>query len=286
LAAVLEKPPGGSFEQWAVALAALDAVAQLDAPIPAEILRPYAARYPVQTSLALAKATGARNAVLLELLSSAKGYPWFAMANLLLEPCASGFAAQLLSPLRLHLTIMVAESASDSGGGFGVGGAVGDGIGQIPAGFPPLAWYRFEGLDGPPQRRGNIVLSSGARSVYYSRVVNTTFQFGISETEITGPSDEDLLKYLQWMFDRYGRPLRVQRLEHIEWRGEADFVRQASALHDRVTFEYRFLLDNLVKAKCLTEEEAGRLAKPNVDVQVEDKRTNRSSTLPPLTFQR
>ena len=286
LAALLEKTqPGGSFEQWAVALAVLDAVAQLDVPIPAEILRPYAARYPVQTSLALAKATGARNAVLLELLSSSQGYPWFAMANLLLEPCASGFAAQILSPLRFSLTITVVESGSnESGFGAGSGGgiSIGDGIGQIPAGFPPLAWYRFEGLDGPPQRRGNIVLSSGPRSVYYSRVVKTTFQFGTSEISTPGPSDEDRLKYLQWMVDRYGRPLPVRRFEHIGWRDEADFVRQASALDHRVTFDYRFLLDGLVKAKCLSKEETGQLATPRVDVRVEDTRANRSSALPRL----
>jgi len=225
----------------------------------------------------------------LELLSSSQGYPWFAMANLLLEPCAAGFAAQILSPLRFSLTILVAESGSkESGFGMGAGGnsaTVGHGIGQIPAGFPPLAWYRFEGFDGPHQRGGNIVLSSGPRSVYYSRVLNTTFQFGTSEVSSSGPSDEDRLKYLQWMSDRNGRPLPVRRFERIEWRGEADFVDQASALHDRVTFEYRSRLAGLVKAKCLSKEEA-ELATPRIDVRVEDTRGNRSVALPRLPFQR
>lgn len=138
----------------------------------------------------------------------------------------------------------------------------------------------------PPQRRGSIVLSSGPRSVYYSRVVNTTFQFGISEVRTSGPSDEDRLKYLQWMSDRYGRPLPVRRLERIEWHGEADFVRQASALYDRVTFEYRLLLDSLAKAKCLSDEERSRLATPRVDVRIEDTRGNQSIALPRLPFQR
>ena len=179
-------------------------------------------------------------------------------------------------------TITVAESGSEEsafGMGGGISAGIGDGIGQIPAGFPPLAWYRFEGFDGPHQRPGNIVLSSGPRSIYYSRVLNTTFQFDFSEISTSGPSDEDRLKYLV-------NVSRIPELERIEWRGEADFVRQASALNDRVTFEYRSLLDGLVKAKCLSKEEAGRLATPRVDVRVEDTRVNRSSALPRLPFQK
>jgi hypothetical protein len=295
LVALLEgSPAAGRPEEWALTLVVLDAVVQLEAAVPAETLKTYAARNPVQTSLALANATGGRHAVVLDLLSSANGDNWFALANLLVEPCAPGFAASLLSPMRFRLTITVAEPGLGLGAqrGSGIGPAgVADGIGQIPAGFPPLAWYRFEGLDGPWQRRGNIVLSSGPRSVYYSRVVHAT-SFWASSTLSGGPSDVDRMLYLGSMLDRggsllpVGTRLPVERFEHIEWRGEADFVRKSSELHDRVLSDYRFIVDNLVKRKCLSGEEASRLAKPSVDVQIEDRREKPSTPLPRLPLER
>ena len=100
----------------AVELAILDALAQLDAHVPVETLRPFLDRWPIPTLILLNNAIGERDALLLERLNATSGFEWQAIANLLLKNKPPGFGVRLLEGLRLRLTVYVTD---DPNRGFG-----------------------------------------------------------------------------------------------------------------------------------------------------------------------
>jgi hypothetical protein len=191
----LAAPPiGENQEPYAVRAALLDSAVQLEAAVPAPVLGSYWQDFPVQSAILFARATGPRDDVLLDLLTPATGFRWFAIANLLARSRQKGFAVKVLPPIHLRLSVTMSERGNAGGLGSGSsGGGVGDGIGINPAGFPPRATYRFESGPWP----GYVVLSTGPHNVYYSRTVSCRWQFGVSEAWRAGPSDWERLRYVQ-----------------------------------------------------------------------------------------
>src|SRR5262245_5327913 len=176
VARVAVPPASSADESYALRSALLDSAVQLDAAVPAQVLQTYWKDFPVQSAILFARATGPRDEVLLDLLSSSGELRWYALANLLLRSRPNGFIQKVLAPMHLQLFVTVSEEGRMGSGGVG-GGGVGDGIGQSPADYPPRATYRLEIGPSP----GCVVLSTGPRTVYYSRSVTYSFQFGVSE---------------------------------------------------------------------------------------------------------
>jgi hypothetical protein len=190
----LAAPPiGENREPYAVRAALLDSAVQLEAAVPAPVLHSYWQDFPVQSAILFARATGPRDDVLLDLLTPATGFRWFAIANLLARSRPKGFAVKVLPSIHLRLSVTVSERGNAGGVEGGSSGGVGDGIGINPAGFPPRATYRFESGPWP----GYVVLSTGPHNVYYSRTVSYEWQFGVSEVSRAGPSDWERLRYVQ-----------------------------------------------------------------------------------------
>lgn len=262
-------------EGWALVDLALDSLIQLKARVPAPLLARYALLRPVQTHVLLSDATG-RLPVLLDLLDGAKGLPWYAAANVLLRDQAPGLASHLLQNVRLQLIISVSEGGNvSSGGGGGVSGGVGDGIGQSAKGFPPHAAYRFETAARP----GFVVLADGPRAVFYSRIIHTDFQYGVSELHSYGPNDDDRLTYLQAMADPFSRPtLRAQTNEVAAWTTPAALLERVAEL--RGDLERRF---DAIRGRV---EELYKIStgssRPTIDVQLVDRRKDRSVPLPAI----
>lgn len=282
LTSVLKSPPTAErLERHTLIASLLDAAVQLNADIAPPVLLRYWIEWPVHTAILMTYAKSPdRDTTLLGLLPLAEGFQWPAAANLLLTTKPAGFAAALLSKLQLNLPIGVAD-VSEQGrmgvvpGGGAPGVAVSDGVGVNPPGFPPFAAYRFE--SGP--HTGHLVLTSGPRTVYYSRAVTYQYQFGISQVF----SSANRLDYLAALAnltnsDTVRRLLRPS--VSVTWRGSDEFMRDLAQARDDVTRNYQQVLSALVRLKHLTDEEAQRFSSPEIRVRLIDIRTDKSEPLP------
>jgi hypothetical protein len=280
----LETPPAADrLERYAMIGAVLDAAAQLNARLPAEVLRSYYQGWPIQTLILFANATESRP-VLLDLLKTASGDRWYALANLLLETQADGFAAELLTKIEFRVRVHV----SDTSNGTGIYAAnpssvgVGDGIGANPPGFPPNAFYRFEAAP----RRGFIVLSTGPRTIYYSRSLYYQAQYPTSYPFRSGPTDAERIEYVIQLVTfptRNGIAVRPAQELTLQWRGSGDLVQQTSRLREDVVRRYEGLVSILLKEGRLSEAEGRALAQPRMNLEVIDERNDRSAPLPSIT---
>jgi hypothetical protein len=279
LRAVLQAPPSGdSVERSAMIAALLDAAMELDARLPAAELTAYWDRWPVHTSALLARADDPAP-VLLDLLRTASGFRWYALANLLAETKTPGFAKQLFASLTVRVSIAVSEQGNTGRVSGGVlGASVGDGVGINLPGYPPIAIYRFE--SGP--RRLERVLSTGPRVLYYSRTVSYAFQFGVSDSSVSGPDDDDRVAYLRTLLPGGAEnPIRAQQFEHVAWRGVDDLMMRVSAIRESVNRRYQQLVTWLVEARQLTQADAQALS-PRIEISVVDLRDDRSQPLPSI----
>ncbi|HKY22070.1 MAG TPA: hypothetical protein VJM31_12715 [Vicinamibacterales bacterium] len=277
LIAALETSAVEGFEQSATIDALLDAAVQLDAKVPASALVRYWERWPVQTSILFAKATNDRDAVILDLLRTASGFRWYALANLLLHSKPPGFAAQLFDKLDFRLTVTVSEEGNKvSGHGAGFSSLeVSDGIGVSPDGYPPTARYRFE--LGP--RAGYIVVSVGPTTVYYTRSVSAAKQFAVSDASIDGPDATERLRYVEALVGRDQMWVRVEESATPPWRGAKDLFEQVAALKGSLRRRYDQQVAVLVRAGLVSKAEAESLSH-TVSVSVFDARDDRSVPLP------
>ena len=290
LTAKLAAPPtGDDREVYAVRAALLDSAVRLDAAVPASVVRSYWNDFPVQSAILFAKATGARDGVLLDLLTSATECRWFALANLLVQwrpsglaVSANGLVLNILTPIHLNLVVTVSEQGNAGSGG-GAGGGVGDGIGINPAGFPPRATYRFE--SGPSA--GVAVLSTGPRVLYYSRTVSYGWQFAVSEVYIGGPTGAERLRYVQAYAFPEHEPLDQvrqlgERYESARWEDDDALRRRIDDLRADMLQHYRDFLATLVARGRLTAADSQSLAQPAIDVRIVDARKDKSRLLPAI----
>src|SRR5262249_11526013 len=113
LMTALQAPPSGTPLERSTAIAALlDAAVELDAHLPADVVQIYWDNWPIHTSLLFAQATGNLDQVVLDLLSKASGFRWYALANVLADAKAPGFAGTLLKGLTVRVRISVSMAAT------------------------------------------------------------------------------------------------------------------------------------------------------------------------------
>jgi hypothetical protein len=274
---IVEEPPAQVDRQRRALLdVVLDALLQLRARLPASLLVRSAVEHPVQSFALLANAKD-REPVLRTLLSQTTGFRWFAAANMLLADRAPSLATHLLQTLHLRLTIWVLDS--EHGGGMGRGNASGasisDGIGQNPRGYPPHAEYRFEMAPSP----GFLVLTTGPRSVFYSRSIITTFQYGTSEVGAVGPTDDDRIAYMRAMIGS-GAPsaVRAENIASVRWSTAESLLQRVQELRRDIELRHQFMEESLRSAYGLSVDAA--TAQRHVEVRLVDERKDRSVALP------
>jgi hypothetical protein len=227
----------------------------------------------------LAHATGDRDATLLELAGTTKGLRWFVVANALLNAKAHGFGASLLKNLRFRVLLTVSEGGNTGTvDGGGAGAMVADGIGANPNGFPPEALYRFELLPA----KGNIVLSTGPRTVYYSRTVEYRAQFGISSFDISGPTDEERFQYVTAMAGSEWQRTSLTRSESIRWQDAPRLIEDVRIARITAQDRYQALVAAMVSRGYLSVEEVASLSKPLIEIKLIDARNDKSIPLPDI----
>jgi hypothetical protein len=295
LIAVLDGLPSGSgHERVYVAAAVLDALAQIHsvpgvAPavaIPSAAVVPYLDRWPIRTLILLGRGGPERDQVVLDLFRSlpltkgaaaeTPGEMWFALANLLVPRSPSGFAASLLHGLRVELLVTVSESGGTSTE-LGSGISHTDGIGQKPPGFPPHAEYHWEWLPA-----GSSLLSTGPRSLYYSRRVTAEAQFPVSYTARLMPTGDDRVAYLSAIAgSEYRSDLGGRMVLGVRWTNGGGYRADVRKKRRAIEREYAGLLARLVSRGRLNADEAARLPLSLTTV-VRDERGDRSRPLPQI----
>jgi hypothetical protein len=279
LTAALGRDLGGDPNtSRAAELAILDALVQLEARLPVEAIGPSLARWPIPTLILLNSALGDREALLLEHFSRTGGFEWRAVANLLLKTKPAGFAFRLLDGLRLNLAIHVTDDPNVLGGGVG-GSCDGPNYAVLVPGFPPLAHYQFV-LAEP----GATILSIGPETVYYVRRLRSPATIlPLDRSNVARADDHDRVKYVNALVRERVEmvPLRHKHTATIRWTDSRALQREISVHRRRVEEHYEHVLSVLKSIQRLSEDESRKLT-PNVTITVEDYRTDKTETLPPI----
>ena len=214
----------------------------------------------------MANATGDRDATLLPLVSSTTAPLWHAVANLLVVSKPPGFAARLLTGLRLTLIVHATANPNSVPSGGLSGGGEHIGPSWLAPGFPPLADYRFS-----IERPGATVLSVGPRRVYYDRRMMKEPVFVHSNYSSTsGPDVSDRVLYLNALVNRQ-HALRERTDRSIVWKSPRDFCQSLAEARGSVESAYRSVIAALVRTGQLTDAESRTFA-PAITVRVKDDR--------------
>jgi hypothetical protein len=265
----------------AAELGILDALVQLDAEVPVDVLRPSLGRWPIPTLILVNNAIGDRDALLLDRFSATSGFEWQAIANLLLKSKPPGFAAKRLDGLGLRVTVSVTDDPSRGRLVAGVLSGVESGPNNVSGvpGFPPLADYQLV-----PARQGATILSVGPRTAYYVRhVQNSAVIPPVVGSRVAGASDADRVEYLNALVrERFGTAaLRDTTSVTVVWTNPQAFRQDISVHRKRVEDLYRQVISLLALSKRLTDHETRGLA-PNITITVEDNRSDKSESLPAI----
>lgn len=279
LVGLLEDPnvAAGGWEESVVRQAALDALIRLDAEVPAEKLLPLYAASADEVVILLARAPKQNERELLSLFNEGVPYVrWAAVGNLLTEARAPGFAARLLSGLKVEASVYVYdwEGERGYGGNSGCGGLCG-GPSPTPEGFPPVGYYSLHASGG----RGSVVLAPGRHTVYYARALQPDTCGGYSDSKLA--RDGRRVEYLAEMLGTTEEDLNldVRPSREVVCTDARQCGRALNALRDELVGAHTKVLARLLEAQLLDPAEAAEL-KPDITLQLNDARDRRKFPLP------
>jgi hypothetical protein len=269
----------GGGEEALVRQAALDALIRLNAEVPAEKLLPLYASSPDEVVILLARAPKQNEQALLSLfVEEIPDVRWAAVGNLLAESRPNGFAARLLSGLKVEANVYVYDGEGDYGHSGGCGGGSGGGCSHFRMSdeLPPVGYYTL-GMDA---LRGAVVFAPGRHTVYYLRSLTQGpcgdgFYGGYVER------DERRVEYLADMLETTTEELGLEAHSfHEVVCKEAQQCRRALAeVRDKIVGGYAEALKRLLAAGLLDPAEAAEL-KPDITLQLNDSRGRRLFSLP------
>ena len=251
---------------------ALDALIQLNAEVPPDLLLLVYERRPAQALVLLSKNREDVEDALLTLMRREGGLPWFAAANLALARKLPRSAFVLLEGMQITATLVVSEDGNNGlGPGSGGGSAGCGGIGRAE-GLPP--WPSFELTSFAAS--GVVVLAAGPTPIYYQRSVSRAGQTpAFRQVTMRGPSTADRLKYLAALagFDASTLPLTGYESYPLAWQGPASVDAEVVRIREDVRRRYALLLKALMEARALAVEDANALQPLPVTVILHDGRT-------------
>jgi hypothetical protein len=246
--------------------AALDALVQLDANSPLDLISAIYQKRSAPALILLTKLGPKADPFLLELAGREKGIYWFAATNMLLAHRTPGTAALLLHNLEITAEIVISDDGVYIGSIETVTGSSGDMFPLSAPGYPPMVCYSLT----PAALAGSIVLATGPETVYYARWLK---RFGSTPTgpqqSIGGPTSEDRLRYIAALIgDSQELPLRATEGRSHKWRSQSALDSEISDLKQDILRRHSKLVQMLVDEKLLTADEAKAAPKPSIKVQV------------------
>ena len=258
------------WRESAVASAALDALIQLQASVPAGWSRTFLEKWPAQTLILLSRAGGDAGPVLLDVARSQRGVRWLAAANLLLTRRTPGFAAHLLDDLEISAWVLITKDQSQLGGMGALDASVGHGgVGRLPD-FPPLANYYLSSS----ANAGGVVLSPGPVTIYYFRDVS---QPGETANPIwhdtTAPRPRHRLQYVSALLaPTGGLGLAEFESRSIVWTNQNALDAEVESLKTEIGRKFSSIVQQLVTRGLMTAEEAKATPPPKIAIQIKDNR--------------
>lgn len=246
---------------------AVDALIELDArPDPTLLLELFKTR-PTQALILLSRLGPAANAPLLDILSRADSYEWFAAANLLSARKAPGFAALILQKVEFVASVQVSVEGNLSQASGGLSGAVGDKAGGLAEGYPPIADYEFRSCGRPDLG----LLAPGPLNVCYERYVSDAGIFpALPSHSRSGPTINDRLNFIRPAV--LNLELNSIEIKSIAFKDDTTTRAEMAQLVEILRRRYRYLLSELVKNGMLTDREAATLSNPVIREEIVDLR--------------
>ncbi len=279
LVSLLEDPnvAAGVWEEAVVRQAALDALIRLDAEVPAEKLLPLYAASADEVVILLARTPKRNERALLSLFNEElPDARWAAVGNLLTETHAQGFAARLLSGLKVEANVYVYDWEGNRGyGGNGGGGGACGGSFHTPQGFPPVGYYVLS----TSVVRGSVVFAPGRHTAYYVRALHPDMCGGHSNGWLA--RDERRVEYLAEMLETTEEELSLEArpFREVVCTDAPQCDRVLAALRDELVGAHTQTLARLLEAELLDPAEAAEL-KPDITLHLNDSRDTRRFPLP------
>ena len=276
-----------STERLACARAALDALVQLEAKLPADALERWWSRAPQLRAQVLILASRDAKAsapflsrLLAQLLDDDE---WQAVCNLLLTAEPEALARQLAAELHIRIEVLVHEPGGVYGSFRSSGGS---GIVRVPERFPPIVEYWI--VDHTA--RGSVTFAPGPDPIGYLRTERTAHGWFISCGRCAGAGwdhDFDRNDYrLRCLADVLGtnpEELGLHGTVHIDhgWRDASAYLDEVGKPIGEVRERLQALLDRLA-ARGLFRADAALPITSRLDVAIDDRREPGAPELPAL----
>jgi hypothetical protein len=259
-------------EGAAYALAySLDALIELGASPPSELLHRISVRRPVDALVLASANNGEMDAVLLSVLEAHDGLVWFGAANLLLARRSPRLAAGLLAGLQITGTLRIIDGNT----GFGVGSGGGStccvgGMGAPRTDMPPRIAYVLRG----GHAAGRRLLADGPTPVYYERLVGDRTATACAQvSEDGGGSPADRLRYIGALMPRTPLPIAAAESRDLRWHSRLDVGAASQAFRLDLEARYARMIDALASGWSLLDVDHRALA-PGIRIDVIDARSH------------
>jgi hypothetical protein len=268
-----------------MAHALLDPLIRLRAPVKESLLAAIVKGFPTEGTIPLLQNAFANRVLLAEVRTDREGTgEWVAASNALAAMRADGFAATLLSEVKLTHSGWITDNGEAPGRGYG--GSLGSGSPtfNVPLGFPPVPFYRLTALP----KDGDELISDGARPIYAQRKL---IEPGVNRELRWTPEGYclqclriDYLSELSYL-PRTAIARAIEPQTSLRWstldRLNTDVSR---ALSDQI-LAVKELAKSLVSSGAMKSSELGMSLQ--IDVRLEDQRSDQSQplpTIPPVKF--
>jgi hypothetical protein len=247
---------------------ALDALIQLEANVPVDLLPEIYKTHPTQALILLSRLGPERNPFLLDLTVQAKGLLWFAAANLLLANRTPGFAYRLLKdqavPAVLNVDYNPEGIIQRSEGNRYSGGVLVNYRSSSIKDYPPQPDY-YLGL----KEQEHSLVAPGPINVYYERKVSRDGGC-INVAKIGSPYLDDRLGYIAALGNfQQTLPITGGERKGIKWRSDEQAALEQENFRQDIVRRYKELVRMLREANLLTDDEAISIAEPKIEMRTE-----------------
>ena len=271
-------------DQHDAMLPVLDALIQLNIPVPATEAAKLFPEFPAQSLIFLSRSPDGAPAELLHIFRTADdhGGAWLAAGNLLAARRIDGFSSAVLSAMTVRAQVTI--TTPGVGRGFGLGGGSsccgGAVYHEAKAGWPLVGNYRLSVCS----LAGAVLLAPGTDPAYYKRTVDAAYLSSGGDSCNCG-FEPDLIRqhYLAGLLwaSQTEPPLRAQVFLSIAWTSDEQYRKELEAFIGRQQTTFSSVAQKLRAAGLMTAEEAAA-ARPAITFSIADLRDEPHSPLPPI----
>jgi hypothetical protein len=270
LIARLDVPGDVSVDMKTALRAVADALIQLQAQVPANLVMKLPSWYATQQIILLAKSPD-RYELLMRFFGTSNGFQWLAAANLLAAKPGPDFAMALLRDFHIEASFLVISPGMGyGGGGAGCGGDWAMGLPN--PGWPPINYYELSLKKG-------ALFTPGVHPVrYYPYQSGGERELECSSTEKDQFIPGLLAQVCQIPIHELRLAARIN--ETIVYRGAESYLANLRAILAPLDMDFQRVLNSYGRLSFLTPSEASALRLP-VDIAITDRRDPSNQELPP-----